>query len=57
MHPKESYKYNEKNNFDMIKRLKGPHKTDMDINQMREHKFSKLKFGTGELRYLFKYTS
>ena len=46
-----------KNNFDMIKRLKGPHKTDMDINQMREHKFSKLKFGTGELRYLFKYTN
>ena len=42
-----------KNNFDVIKRLKGPHKTDMDINQMREHKFSKLKFGTGELRYLF----
>ena len=30
-------------------------KTDMDLNQMKEHKFSNLKFGTGELRYLFQY--
>jgi 2-polyprenyl-3-methyl-5-hydroxy-6-metoxy-1,4-benzoquinol methylase len=44
-----------KNKFSIIKRLKGPHKTDMDINQMKEHKFSALKFGTGELRYLFQY--
>ena len=44
-----------KNKFSVIKRLKVPHKTDMDINQMKEHKFSKLKFGTGELRYFFQY--
>ena len=44
-----------KNNFNLVKRLKGPHLTDMDLNQMVEHKFSKVKFGTGELRYLFQY--
>jgi hypothetical protein len=44
-----------KNNFYVVKRLKGPHKTDMDINHMKEHNFSKIKFGTGELRYLFRY--
>tara|TARA_B100000780_G_C21115473_1_gene451233 strand:+ start:171 stop:1220 length:1050 start_codon:yes stop_codon:yes gene_type:complete len=42
-----------KSGFKLIRRLKGPHKTDMDINQLSEHKFSKIKFGTGELRYLF----
>jgi len=42
-----------KTGFKLIRRLKGPHKTDMDINQLKEHKFSKIKFGTGELRYLF----
>ena len=41
--------------FNIVKRLKGPHNTDMDINQMKDHKYSKLKFGTGELRYLFQY--
>jgi ubiquinone/menaquinone biosynthesis C-methylase UbiE len=46
-----------KNNFNMIRRLNGPHQTDMDLNQMKEHKFSKLKFGTGELRYIFKYAN
>ncbi len=51
--PKKLINIMKKNNFDVVKRLNGPHKTDMDINQMREHKFSKLKFGTGELRYLF----
>jgi len=44
-----------KNNFNLVRRLKGSHKTDMDLNQMLEHKFSKVKFGTGELRYLFQY--
>ena len=44
-----------KNKFSVVKRLKGPHKTDMDINHMEKHKFSKLKFGTGELRYIFQY--
>ena len=43
------------NNFYKIKRLKGPHKTDMDDNQMKEHKYSRLKFGTGDLRYLFQF--
>ena len=42
-----------KSGFKLVKRLKGPHKTDMDINQLKNHKFSKIKFGTGELRYLF----
>ena len=37
-----------KNNFNLVRRLKAPHKTDMDLNQMLEHKFSKVKFGTGE---------
>ena len=45
-----------KSGFKLIRRLKGPHKTDMDINQLKEHKFSKIKFGTGELRYLFQKT-
>ena len=36
----------------IIKRLKGPHANDMDINQLNTHKFSKIKFGTGEQRYL-----
>ena len=45
-----------KSGFKLIRRLKGPHKTDMDINQLKEHRFSKIKFGTGELRYLFQKT-
>ena len=44
-----------KNKFYIVKRLNGPHKTDMDKNQMKEHKYSNLKFGTGELRYLFQF--
>ena len=33
-----------KSGFKLIRRLKGPHKTDMDINQLKEHKFSKIKY-------------
>lgn len=53
--PKKLIDIMKKNNFVLVKRLNGPHKTDMDLNQMKEHKFSNLKFGTGELRYLFQY--
>ena len=43
--------------FNNFKRLKGPHKNDLDINQIKTHKDSKLKFGTGELRYICQYHS
>jgi ubiquinone/menaquinone biosynthesis C-methylase UbiE len=36
----------------ILKRLEGPHINDMDINQLQQHRFSKIKFGTGEQRYL-----
>ena len=39
-------------NFSKFKRLKGPHKNDMDINQIKTHINSTFKFGTGELRYI-----
>lgn len=42
--------------FLSFRRLKGPHKIDYDINQIKTHKHSELKFGTGELRYLAKFT-
>ena len=38
--------------FSEFKRLKGPHKNDMDINQINTHIKSSFKFGTGELRYI-----
>ena len=38
--------------FNKFKRLKGPHKNDMDINQLNTHLKSNLKFGTGELRFI-----
>jgi SAM-dependent methyltransferase len=38
--------------FSNIKRLQGPHKNDLDINQISKDKDSQLKFGSGELRYL-----
>ena len=41
-----------KQNIKLIKRLKGPHINDMDINQLKEHRHSNIKFGTGEQRYL-----
>ena len=39
-------------NIKLLKRLKGPHINDMDINQLQEHRHSQIKFGTGEQRYL-----
>ena len=39
-------------NIKILKRLKGPHINDMDINQIKQHRHSKIKFGTGEQRYL-----
>ena len=42
--------------FTSFKRLKSPHKIDYDINQMKTHKHSELKFGSGQLRYLAKFT-
>lgn len=44
-----------KSGFKKFKRLKGPHKNDSDINQIKKHKYSHIKFGTGELRYLAQY--
>jgi hypothetical protein len=41
--------------FKKYKRLKGPHKNDLDINQMKKDKTSVIKFGTGELRYICEY--
>lgn len=41
--------------FSNFKRLKGPHKNDMDINQIKTHVKSSFKFGTGELRYICQY--
>lgn len=40
--------------FDDFRRLKGPHKNDMDLNQLKYHIKSSEKFGTGELRYICK---
>lgn len=45
-----------KSGFNSFKRLRGPHKNDLDLNQINSHNHSKLKFGTGELRYLAKFT-
>ena len=42
-----------KSGFRLIRRLKGPHKTDMDINQLKEHKFSKIKFGIWRTKISF----
>ena len=36
-------------------RLKGPHKNDLDINQIKNDNKSNIKFGTGELRYICEY--
>tara|TARA_A100000164_G_scaffold295418_1_gene269354 strand:+ start:116 stop:1165 length:1050 start_codon:yes stop_codon:yes gene_type:complete len=55
--PNDLLKTLKKLGFNNFKRLKGPHKNDLDINQIGTHKSSKLKFGTGELRFLCQYKS
>jgi SAM-dependent methyltransferase len=42
-------------NFTDFRRLKGPHKLDSDINQVNNHKHGKVKFGSGELRFICRY--
>lgn len=42
-------------NFTDFKRLNGPHKNDLDLNQVRNHKHGKIKFGSGELRFICRY--
>jgi SAM-dependent methyltransferase len=42
-------------NFTDFRRLKGPHRNDLDLNQVRAHKKGKTKFGTGELRFICRY--
>jgi SAM-dependent methyltransferase len=53
--PDEIINILKKLNFTAFKRLKGPHKNDLDLNQVNEHKHGKTKFGTGELRFICKY--
>lgn len=53
--PKYIIKELKKLKFSNFKRLKGPHKNDMDINQINTHINSSFKFGTGELRYICQY--
>ena len=43
------------NGFTKFKRLRGPHKNDLDINQIKKHENSYIAFGSGELRYLCKF--
>jgi 2-polyprenyl-3-methyl-5-hydroxy-6-metoxy-1,4-benzoquinol methylase len=53
--PSKLHKIFKKYGFISFKRLKGPHKNDLDINQIERDKNSKIKFGSGELRYLCQY--
>tara|TARA_B110000971_G_scaffold149598_1_gene152830 strand:+ start:109 stop:1158 length:1050 start_codon:yes stop_codon:yes gene_type:complete len=50
--PNELLKTLKKLGFKNFKRLNGPHKNDLDINQIKANKDSQFKFGTGELRYI-----
>ena len=50
--PHKLHKIFREHGFKKFKRLKGPHSNDLDINQIKMDKNSKLKFGTGELRYI-----
>lgn len=43
------------NGYKKFTRLRGPHKNDSDINQIKKHENSYIAFGSGELRYLCKY--
>lgn len=53
--PDEIINILKKLNFTNFKRLKGPHKNDLDINQVNSHKHGQIKFGTGELRFICRY--
>jgi len=53
--PHEIVNILKKLNFTDFRRFKGPHKNDLDLNQVMSHKQGKIKFGTGELRYICRY--
>lgn len=53
--PEKLHKLFKNLGFKNYTRLKGPHKNDLDINQIKDDKNSYLKFGTGELRYICEY--
>lgn len=53
--PNELLKVLKKLGFKSFRRLSGPHKNDLDINQIKSHRDGKIKFGTGELRYICQY--
>ena len=55
--PNELLKVLKKLGFKNFRRLSGPHKNDLDINQIKTHKDSKIKFGSGELRYICQFSS